>query len=210
MLEMLSRSASRFWIAATAVAWTAAVGWGFYSLARYESSPGVSAQAPRTWPADAPVALDPERLTLVLFAHPHCPCTRATLGELDRIVAASADRLRVHVLFYADEKLGRGWEHSDLWEHAAATPGVDVRADPLGAAAQRFGARTSGQVVVYAPSGELVFDGGITNGRGHSGDNAGAAAIEQLARGVEPASDSTCVFGCSLTAETTGDGARVR
>src|ERR1043165_5323235 len=103
---MIPRSSRRSLIAAFAVPWMAAVAWGFYALARYDATPGASAEAPAHWPSDAPLALDPTRLTLLLFAHPRCPCTRATLGELDRVIAASGERLSAHVLFYSDPKLG--------------------------------------------------------------------------------------------------------
>jgi hypothetical protein len=45
-----------------------------------------------------------------------------------------------------------------------------------------------------------VFSGGITASRGHEGDNAGRAAIEQLVRHERADRLSTWVFGCALFA----------
>ena len=95
-----------------------------------------------------------------------------------------------------------GWEKTDLWRSAAAIPGVDVISDERGEEAQRFGALTSGQVLLFSTDGRLLFTGGITESRGHSGDNAGRSAIEALVLSPDAASSlkpaGTPVYGCSL------------
>ena len=63
------------------------------------------------------------------------------------------------------------------WRSAAAIPGVTVHVDHDGGEARRFGAETSGFVVLYDAHGELLFAGGITTGRGQAGDNAETAGI---------------------------------
>ena len=65
-----------------ALAWTAAVFTGLALVWRYKATPGAEADAPRTWPAASSVRHVPGRPTLVMFAHPKCPCTRASLDEL--------------------------------------------------------------------------------------------------------------------------------
>jgi hypothetical protein len=180
--------------------WLALVTAGFTTLLEYDATPGETAEPPARWPSAAPVGRDPSRPTLVLFAHPHCPCTRATVAELDRVMARCAGRLAASVLFYADPELGREWERTELWNHAASIPGVRAEADPLGEAARRFGAETSGSVVLYAPDGGLLFHGGITASRGHEGDSAGAAAILALVAGETTATRCTPVYGCALRA----------
>jgi hypothetical protein len=178
--------------------WLGAVAMGFRLALTYQVTAGVPARVSGVWPASAPCARDAGRATLVLCAHPHCPCTRSTLAELDRLVARCAGRMRVLVLFYADPALGPDWEKSDLWRRASAIPGVEVAADPLGATAELFGAHTSGQVFLFDRDGRLVFEGGITAARGHEGDNAGADSIaEFVTRGVAPVAH-TPVFGCGL------------
>ena len=61
---------------------------------------------------------------------------------------------------------------------------------------------TSGQVLLYQPSGRLAFSGGITPARGHSGDNPGSDAVLSLVRREARQADGvpvTCrVFGCPL------------
>lgn len=180
------------------LAWLAASGLGFFALMRYEARSGTAAHPPGSWPRSAEVRFDRARPTLLLFAHPQCPCTRATVGELDRIAARVGDRLNIQVLFLSDPSLGDAWTRSDLWKQAAGIPGVELRADPNGAIARRFGIETSGQVLLYAPDGHLVFQGGITALRGHAGDNAGSEAIEEFVRDGRAPISATPVFGCGL------------
>jgi hypothetical protein len=75
---------------------------------------------------------------------------------------------------------------------------VSVAADDEGREHARFGVETSGHVLLYDAAGKLMFSGGITPSRGHSGDNTGRDAVVRLLRhgGVERT--KTPVFGCSL------------
>jgi hypothetical protein len=144
------------------------------------------------------LARETVRPTLLVFAHPQCPCTRATIGELDRIVARCSTKLRTIVIVLNLPELGDEWNHSDLWDSAARIPGVELRADRDGVLASQFGVETSGEALLYAADGQLAFQGGITAARGHSGDNAGAESIVQLALGHTPECNSTPVYGCRL------------
>jgi hypothetical protein len=77
-------------------------------------------------------------------------------------------------------------------------PGVRVFVDRDGAEAKRFGVATSGQVLFYDAQRRLRFTGGITAGRGHAGDNAGADAIVSLVDHGTTVEPETPVFGCAL------------
>jgi hypothetical protein len=70
--------------------------------------------------------------------------------------------------------------------------------DPDGAETRRFGAATSGETLLYSPAGKLLFRGGITASRGHSGDNYGRDAIVALVNKPSRRFSNTPVFGCSL------------
>lgn len=182
--------------------WGAAVTWGFYRAHSYASTPGD--RAPLLGACGrARSGADPRRPTLVVAAHPHCPCTASTLSALERIAARCPGRLNIQVLFYADPALGPTWERTRLWERAASISGAELVSDPLGEEGARLGARTSGHVFLFAPSGETLFEGGITVGRGHDGDNPGSAAIVDLLLHGHAEIRSTPVFGCALA--TRGD-----
>jgi hypothetical protein len=180
------------------VVWGVAVLGGTAVLQGYKSRPGVAATPPATWPEGSAVARAHDRATLVMLAHPECPCTRASVGELAELVTRAGARVAAHVLFLRPEEGAEDWEETEVWRSAAAIPGVTVHRDVGGVEAARFQASTSGQTVVYDSGGRLLFSGGITAGRGHAGDNAGRSRIlALLAKGSAERGDSP-VFGCSL------------
>jgi len=191
------------WVLIAGLAWIAAVAVGQSRLLAYESAPGDPGRSPRRWPAPSRLRPDPLRSTLVMIAHPRCPCTRASLTELTRILNRCGDRVAAHVLFVAPAGVPRGWERSDLWRRAAAIPGVRVhRAND--AEALRFGAETSGHVALYDAGGSLLYAGGITGARGQEGENAASRAVVRLIDGQAPgplpvgSRAVSYVFGCPL------------
>jgi hypothetical protein len=140
-----------------------------------------------------------------MFLHPQCQCSRATLGELALIMAHSRGRLDADVFFYMPEGEA-GWAQTNLWQMGRDIPGVRTLPDREGTVAQTFGAFTSGETLLYDPAGHLLFSGGITAFRGHSGDNAGRSAILALLKGRDGSRNTvpvvTPVFGCSLRGES--------
>ena len=187
-------------IAASAM-WLLAVGAGLGVLWNYENTPGAAAAAPDRWPANSNIQRPTDRATLIMLAHPHCPCTRASVGELARLMAQTQGRVTAYVLFTKPPNFSEEWELTDLWATAAAIPGVNVMRDDDGVEARRFHAATSGQTVLYDQEGNLLFSGGITGGRGHQGDNAGRSAIVSLLTTSEAEQKETPVFGCALFAQ---------
>jgi hypothetical protein len=77
-------------------------------------------------------------------------------------------------------------------------PDVHLIEDPGGCEAARFGAQTSGDVLLYGADARLLFRGGITPGRGHVGDNPGWDAIIRLISGGSTSLSEAPVFGCPL------------
>lgn len=198
-------------VALVAAGWAAAVAVGGARLWTYDGTPGEAALSPVTWPADARVTRDPQLPTVVVSLHPRCPCSRATVGELAKLMTDCQGKLAATVLVVRPAGMPAGWEQTDLWTSAASIPGVRVVADEQGQTARLFGAATSGQALLYAADGRLLFAGGITESRGHSGDNAGRSAIVSLVRdehrgGIAPSPVAavTPVYGCSLFARRDG------
>lgn len=180
--------------------WAAVIALGFVVLIDYQNAPGQPAAPPADWPTSS--ALDPgptSRGTIVvLFAHPRCPCTRATLGELERLLRHVRGKVAVHAVFVRPKAYDRAWVQDDLWQRAAAMPHVQVTQDTGGEEARRFGAFTSGQVLYYDAHRQLQFAGGITGSRGHEGNNKGRQALLQWIRHGRAERSSTFVFGCAL------------
>lgn len=142
--------------------------------------------------------MDHTRPTLLIFAHPKCPCTRATIGELEIIMSRFPGKLNAQVWFIHPDGVPGDWTESDLYRKTAAIPGVVVHLDNGLAEAKRFHAETSGEALLYDSNGKRMFQGGITVSRGHSGDNVGRDAVESLLRNPLPGQVRTPVFGCPL------------
>ena len=113
-------------------------------------------------------------------------------------MAQAQGRVIAYVLFLKPTGSSTDWEKTDLWQSAARIPGVNVVADDNGIEARRFHAVTSGQTALYDVDGHLLFSGGITSARGHSGDNAGRSAIVSLLNTGDADLTETAVFGCPL------------
>jgi hypothetical protein len=184
-----------------AAAWLAAAAAGSWGMMKYENRPGSAGNPPQKWPSESRITRAGDQPTIVMVVHPHCPCTRASLGELAILMARCYGKAQAHVLFAKPRGSTEEWERTDLWRTALAIPGVSVFTDEGSEEANRFGAETSGQTLLFDGSGKLLFSGGITASRGHSGDNAGRDAIVGLLStgGIEQ--HTTAVFGCALCNE---------
>ncbi len=178
--------------------WLLAVGSGGRLILSYENAAGASARPPQQWPSDSRVRRDPKMPTLLMMVHPHCPCSRASIGELALLMANVQGRVNAQVVFVRPNGFADDWAKTDVWDSAAIIPGVSVSVDDEGIEASRFRSQTSGQVMLYGADGRLLFDGGITVARGHSGDNAGRHAIVALLSGDDSTIKQTPVFGCPL------------
>lgn len=117
-------------------------------------------------------------------------------------MAHAHGRARVYVLLSRPSDTEPGSERTDLWHSAAEIPGVEVLSDDNDVQSAAFGAAVSGQTLLYDPQGHLMFSGGITAARGHSGDNAGSSAVLALLTGAVPAVTTTPAFGCFLRSES--------
>jgi hypothetical protein len=164
----------------------------------YANSSGQAGMPPAHWPAQSGVGHDPKRSTLVMFIHPHCPCSKASIGELALLMAHCQGQVNAHVLFLQPEEMDSTWSMTDTWKDAARIPGVTVQHDDAGREARFFHAETSGDTALYDTNGNLLFHGGITIARGHSGDNPGRDTLQALLLGEPAQLTNTPAFGCPL------------
>jgi hypothetical protein len=178
--------------------WAAMLTAGFGWLIAYEQSAGAPAEPPETWPAAARLPFDPERHNLVLFAHPKCPCTRASLAELEVVMTRCAREVKSTICFFYPPGESITREETSLVHAARQIPGLTVIIDYDGTIAERFGALTSGQAMLFDQQQKRIFAGGITGARGHEGDNQGRALLLALAKGETCSPGPTPVYGCAL------------
>ena len=193
------RSRLRSWhIAVLAGVWIVAVAYGQRALLNYDFAAAPAANAPAQWPRESSLPRASGLSTIVMVAHPHCPCTRATIEELAIIMARLHNHATADVVFVRPVGFTEAWEKTDLWQSATRIPGVSVYSDLNGVEAARFGALASGQTFLFAPDGKLLFRGGIVPFRGHAGDNPGRNAIVSLVSTGTAEVHQTSVYGCSL------------
>jgi hypothetical protein len=197
---MQKRTKTILTTAAAGLVWLTSVAYGVHFMVNYERTPGRTGAIPVAWPAGSTIERATDRSTLLLFAHPRCPCTRATMAELAQLVAHTQGKLRAYVIFFQPPDSGAEWTDTDLRQSATAIPGVTVLTDPSGGEARRFGAETSGHALLFGADGKLLFNGGITASRGHAGENAGESAIVSIVNHHGTPQDKTMVFGCSFAA----------
>lgn len=179
------------------VLWIALVLLGYGWMANYATTPGVLAAVPSIWKDDLGLGPLPEEGIIVVFLHPRCPCSNASLTELEEVVSSSKTP-PIHLVIFVPERGTEDWTHTTAVSRARALAGASVVWDERGILAARFGVKTSGHVLCYDGSGTLQFAGGITAMRGHVGPNRGQTALVDLSAGKPPKATTTPVFGCSL------------
>lgn len=176
------------------------VGWGvllagaFSFLIRYEST---AAPAGPVGGAANPLFKNSDQATLVVGLHPHCPCSKATVAELNKVLGHAPKKAQLVVYAFKPKDEADSWVDSSTVSTLKKL-GARVEIDADGAMARRLGLSASGQMQLFSAQGELLYNGGITAGRGHEGDNAGAQALIDLLQKGGLDRKSAPVFGCPI------------
>jgi hypothetical protein len=200
------------------VVWLGVVTAGWCCIARYEFSTNEPATHGRVtqWPADCELERPNGSPKFVVFLHPKCPCSRASLFELRRILAdATANNLPApDVLVVATVPLeaDADWLATHTMTQAAEINRGRIFVDRGGSVAARFGATTSGLTMYFDASGSCRYAGGITVSRGHEGHSAGGDRLAELLRGEPIAANALGempVFGCRLCLPTSMDAREI-
>lgn len=195
----------RCWFAAGVVLWIAVVCGGFSQLLRYEGQPGTTAaqtiSGPEKFPATDLLERNPHGQTLLMFVHPHCACSRASLSELAAILVECPNLQPVQIVIPVPADAAPSWRQGKIAQEAATLAGVRIVWDQDDELARLFQAKTSGHVLLFAANGTRLFSGGITGTRGHAGWNTGRGAIVALHQNQPGVRSSTPVFGCQLSVD---------
>lgn len=178
--------------------WITAVAVASAALLRYAGAAGTSGPVPLSWPSASALPPPQRQPVVVQFLHPHCPCSRASVGNLARIGARLGPRARIEVLLVAPPGVEESWVAGALYDVVRSDPGMRVHIDRDGREARLFGAMTSGQSYLFDARGRCLFAGGITPLRGHEGGNPGMdAVISQVLLGTSEVA-TWAVTGCPL------------
>lgn len=185
------------WFGAAASAWYAITAFGF-------SGQRLADEETRAiWPEESSISHSPLRPTLLLFLHPRCACSRATVEELERLytLVPEASLPSTTVVASAPRAVGEEWWSSSLLARTARLPNVRMVYDAGGVETARFGAQVSGTVLLYHVDGRRLYAGGVTMARGHDGHNAGIQAVADLLVNSESQVAPIPVFGCKVVRE---------
>lgn len=170
------------------------VAFGLHVFYLHEATAGDRGSQLAQWPTASTLPRAANVATLIMFLHPSCPCSRASVAELSSLVASTRTHARIFVVFVADEAGG------SLWDAVGRIAGAERLLDRDGVEAARFGARTSGHVEIFDARGQPAYAGGITGSRGHVGENTGKQSVISVLEGLAPINAHYSVFGCGLVA----------
>lgn len=194
-------SSRTFWLRVAVGGWLVSTLAGVAWLSLYANRQGEIGRTAERWPADAGFARQPARATLVVALHPGCGCSRATLEQLDRILAARPHALEIVALIARYDNLPAAADV--LSDPLSRLRGIARVVDDRAHLARRFGLLTSGHALLYDEAGRLRYSGGLTASRGHAGRSGGLDFMQAWIEG-RPAPPLTTfpVFGCLLAHET--------
>ncbi len=183
---------------ALVLCWGGFAGVGLLALQAYSARPGDAGAPPGIWPQASAIPISQRPWSLLVFLDLGCPCTSASLGELERLLAHSGDRLSL--ILVLDDSAGdrAGDANSSELLRLSQLPGVVTVHDQDGSEIRRFGMKTSGHSLLYHTAGTLVYSGGLTASRGHQGGNYGCDAVLAWVEGRDPGISGCPVFGCQL------------
>lgn len=180
--------------------WLLCLNAGFYLIFSYEVTPGLPFHPPLKWPTESSIRFDHKKPALIIFFHPKCTCSRATLDELEIIQTKIRDATNYVAVFYQPKNKPSLWSEDENLQRAKMM-GFQIVIDWDGIETKRFSATASGSVVLYDTSDNLIFHGGITGARGHDGDNDGELSVIALLQKKPGAKANTRVYGCPIIKE---------
>ena len=189
------------WCLALAMGWSMMLAYGYRREAAADVAP------PSHWPANSQLPHSQGRDCLVLFVHPKCPCSQATVAELEQLLAAFHARrpdstLELCVVATIPRTAEDSWAQTRLIQRSLRLADAKLFLDRGGVEADRFGAQISGTVLLFDAAGRQRYAGGVTASRGQEGENAGSAALARLLAGEAPSTNPTLpAFGCRLVLE---------
>jgi hypothetical protein len=193
------------WQTYTAIAvWLAVVAAAYWVMNRnqFATNDSPTATFAEHWPSGSQLPRNANHATLVLFMHPKCPCTQATLSELERLFTAVAGQADEKIEFVVDatipEAADDDWLNTSTVKRAKAISNAKVFVDRGGKEASQFGATTSGFLMLFDENGSRQYAGGVTESRGHEGGNIGSNNLARILCHEINATESLPAFGCRL------------
>src|SRR5688572_4815656 len=170
---------------------------GLVIMWNYSSVEGSATEAPVVWPESSGLHRALDRYTLVMFVHPRCPCSVASLTNLSNLLNNRIPRRVASIVVFNTDGVAPD-RVEDMLRSIASTLPDTVVVDDTGHEEALFGVRTSGATMLFDSAGVQLFTGGLTAVRGHAGDSSGQELITDLVLAGTTVHAESPVFGCSL------------
>src|SRR5687768_13393663 len=103
----------RGWLLAFLIWWALIVG-GYGLLFRYSFAVGKASPAPRSIPSSLAASVPLMKPQLFVALHPHCPCSRATVSELAKILTRATNSSDVTLLIFKPANEPDAWMEGTL------------------------------------------------------------------------------------------------
>lgn len=167
------------------------------------------------WPKSSRVSRADNRSTLLFFIHPRCPCTRASVAELEKLLTGDVLREQqlpeVVVVAVIPSQASAEWRDSKTIQRAMQLPNAALFWDYGGKESKLFGAVASGTVMFFGADGRRTFAGGVTAMRGHEGNNVGSQRLHAtLMQSQDRPLEVIPTFGCRLWASESEEGSALK
>lgn len=121
------------WVSTVIISsWLAVCLSGLVLLLRYEATAGSVGNVPVQWPQQALPTRQDNSLSLLMFAHPRCPCTRASLKELAVVIARCPRFESIRVVFSVPPAASTEWRDttsSDKRRESRASKSSSTKGD---------------------------------------------------------------------------------
>jgi hypothetical protein len=185
-------------IAGVVTLWSVLLFGGLALFSIDQSRQGTRGTIPARWPGASRIHRAAGQPTLLVFLHPNCPCSIATVHSLQRSLRALRPEARPKTVFVVRPAVRDDWRARQLLATAAETPNGSFFQDDGEKEIARFGADVSGHLLLYGPAGALLFDGGVTPERGQEAESMASDRFQQVLTGMPRSPVRTAVFGCGL------------
>ncbi|MDA8792481.1 hypothetical protein N9N67_04500 [Bacteriovoracaceae bacterium] len=177
--------------------WSIGIISGLVITYEYSLGSGEKSQLKSSWPNESSLKFNPGKYNLVMFLHPECTCSKASLFHFKEILSEiKHDNLDSKIIFTMPKEKEKEWINSALVKEVKEAGSIQLIFDQSSEEFKRFDAKTSGQAFLFSPSKDLLFNGGITDSRGHIGYNQGEDFIINTLNKRGLASKDVDVFGC--------------
>lgn len=199
-------SAGRFLLPLLSGLWLVAVCAGMFAFWDYSFTQGEASATPVEFPRGSLVTRIDGQPCLIMFVHPMCGCTNASVKQICRLLQdiRSTGHSVPHLTFVVRQpsRTEPAWCSTSVLQLCGSIPGASVIQDYDGHESRRFGVTTSGTCCLFNRNGQRTFVGGITIARGHEGPAPGASQLKTAITDQRVIDEGFPVFGCALFSET--------